>query len=152
LPAALLAHTLVFGHAHAAAGSFHGLAVGAGSAFGLMGLLFAAIAALRHTRADSPHIVITALTATGWLAALEAAESPHGIPVFLCLLAIAAATALVAAATHACTRTIAAIAWLFGTHAASSASLHVRGTRRAIRNRRTLGDFALFSRPPPALS
>jgi hypothetical protein len=152
LPAALLAHTLVFGHAHAAAGPFHGLAVSVGGSFALLAALFAGIAAVRHTRADSPHIVITALTATGWLAAIEAAESPHGIPIMLCLLATVAAAAIVAAATRACSQTIAEIVSLFGVHVTPRAASFVRNYRSSVLVRRNLGRFALFSRPPPQLS
>ncbi len=55
LPAALLAHTLLFGHAHAAAGSFHGSALGVGAAFALLAAALAGIALYVTARADSPH-------------------------------------------------------------------------------------------------
>jgi hypothetical protein len=152
LPAALVAHTLVFGQTHAVAGSFHGLAVGVGAGFALLAALLAGIAAARHTRADAPHVVITALTAIGWLAALEATESPHGIPVLLCLLALALATAIVATATRACAQTIAAIVSFFGVRTTARAALFAGHARFVVCRRHTIGEIAIFSRPPPALS
>lgn len=153
LPAALLAHTLVFGQAHAIAGSFHVAALAAGAASLAVAALLGAFAAVRREKSVAPHMLGMALSATAWLAALEAGESRHAIPTLFCLLAVAAAVWIVALLSQAYTQTVSTIATLFLardiTH--SSAFIARFDGGRVPRNH-TFSCFTLFSRPPPALS
>ncbi len=153
LPTALLAHAFVYGPSHAAAGPLHALAVEIGFGFGLLAALFTGLGLLRKTRCALPDGAVTLLSAAAWLATIEAVESPHAIPAVLCLFAIAAATASVSILLHAFEHTVVAVARLFGAHrgAARTVGTHTFSVA-APRCPRTLGQFALFSRPPPALS
>lgn len=153
LPAAFLAHTLVFGQAHAIAGPFHILALAAGAASLIAAALLGAFAALRRTGSISPHLLGTALSATAWLAALEAGETRHAIPTLLCLLALTAAAWIVAVLSSAYAHTVSAIAELFVSRTpASQHSFFHLFDADALPRRRTLRHLSLFSRPPPALS
>lgn len=153
LPAAFLAHTLVFGQAHAIAGSFHAIALAAGAASLFAAAVFSAFAALRRTESISPHLLGTALSATAWLAALEAGETRHAIPTVLTLLSVAAAALLVALLVGAYTHTVCAIAASFVRRTPAPRDLFVEVFIAAAPPRRTTCTYyTIYSRPPPALS
>lgn len=153
LPAALLAHTLVFGDSHVVGGSFHAYALEGSAVFAVLAALLASVAAVRGSRCWTPHVGGTALAAGAWLAALELRESPHAIPVALCLFALAAAAAILAAVVHAFARAVVTVAQFFDAYAKlESVSFVAAFSARIANRRRALRDFTLFSRPPPALS
>lgn len=152
LPAALLAHTLVFGQTHTIAGSFHVLVLAAGAASLFAAALFETLAALRRTKSISPHLLVTALSAVAWLTAVEAGETRHAIPTLLCLLAISAAAWIIALLSHACTHAVCAIAAMFVRRKPVD-TFAVQHLRAAVLPRpSTRAHFILFSRPPPVLS
>lgn len=153
LPAAFLAHTFVFGQAHTIAGSFHVLALAAVAASLFAAALFATCAALRRSQSVSPHLLGTALSATAWLAAVEAGEARHAIPTLLCLLAIAAAVWIVSALSRAYSHSVCAVATLFVRRTAAPRDLVIElFTAAALPRLRARARFELFSRPPPVLS
>jgi hypothetical protein len=153
LPAALLAHTFVFGSSHALGGSLHSLAVEIGAGFAAMAAVVLGLAAVRGNRSASISGSMLFLAAGGWFAAFEFTESAHAIPVLLCALAIAVAGAICAMAVSAYTHTVRAIVESFSARTrVASNSFHLRFSGGAFNQRRTFDGFALFSRPPPVLS
>jgi hypothetical protein len=152
LPAALLAHALLFGGQHAAGGVFHAETLGLGAGFAFLAALIASVAAVRRVRWSSP-VANTVVSAAIWFAAIERAEAPHRIPFALCALTLLAAAWLVGTALRAFTGVVTAIAHAWHVRKTPRRAPHVSKTfcfahstsGRAWR-------FALFPRPPPALS
>ena len=153
LPVALIAHTLVFGQAHAMGGERHGVAV-------YLAILFAAAAAvicgLRNARSKQARSLPPAallFTAGAWFAAFELTESAHAVPVLLCALAIVFAAAICGFALRAYAHTVHAIACFVSSRQALTPRAFVCWfSPGAFNLRHTFGAFALFSRPPPVLS
>ncbi len=152
LPAALLAHTLVFGAEHTVGGSLHSASLGLAFGFAFAGSLWAAVGAVRRLHC-LPRFVPLAFSAAAWLAALEALESPHAIPLLLCLVTVAVAASVVTVVLRAFALTVSTVASLLSSPVRRSPSAFFAdfiSRRPAVR--RTIVRFALFSRPPPALS
>jgi hypothetical protein len=153
LPAALLAHTFVFGSSHAFGGWLHPFAVQLGAGFATTAAVLLGLAAARGNRNASLSAGTLLLAAAAWFATFEFTESAHAIPVLLCALAIAIAGAICALAVSAYTHTVRAIAGCFSTRVRfTSRAFHLAFSGDAFNRRRTFDGFALFSRPPPVLS
>jgi hypothetical protein len=153
LPAALLAHTFVFGSSHAFGGWLHPLAVQLGAGFATLVAVVFGLAAARGNRSASLSAGTLFFAATAWFATFELTESAHAIPVLLCALAIAVAGAICALAVSAYAHTVRAIAGCFSTRVRfASRAFHLPFSGGAFNRRRTFDGFALFSRPPPVLS
>lgn len=153
LPAALLAHTFVFGTSHAIGGWLHPLAIQLGAGFAAVAAVALGVAAARGNRDASLSGGALFLASSAWFATFESTESAHAIPVLLCALAIAVAGAICALAVSAYTRTVRAIVECFSTCARFTASsFHSHFSAGAFNQRRSFTGFSLFSRPPPALS
>lgn len=150
LPAALLAHFLVFGNAHAAGGSAHGALVDAACAFGFLAALAFAIAACRRIRI-APSFTPIVLGAASWFAGVEFSEHQSAVPLLLSALAILLCSWLIRATVRAFAHVVVAIlaaAWI--------PARRDRGSRRSGYARNTIVRmrpayrFRIFSRPPPA--
>jgi hypothetical protein len=153
LPAALLAHALAFGQAHVLGGTLHSFAVQGAAGFALIAAIVASLAIARGERWDAPHAGAVAIAASAWLTLIELAEAPHAVPLLLCVLAILAATAIVSSVAAGYTHAVAAVVHVFGAHAKIDAPRFAFAfSSEAPSRRRTLPEFRLFSRPPPAFS
>jgi hypothetical protein len=153
LPAALLAHTFVFGRAHAIGGALSGAAMQAALGFAVLAAVLAGASAIVERRWRLPHAGALSVSASAWLAGLELVEARHAIPVLLCVLALAAAAMLLGCLVAAYTGTLAAIAVLaYERPNALRGSFAFRYAHTSPDRRRSRPVFELFSRPPPALS
>jgi hypothetical protein len=153
LPAALLAHALIFGQAHVLGGWLHSFALQGAAGFALIAATIASLTIARGQRCDALHVGALAFTATAWLALLELAEAPHAIPLMLCVLAILAATALVSFLAAGYAHTVAAVLHVFSARVKIGAPRFVFAcSPGASAQPRTVPQFSLFSRPPPSLS
>ena len=93
------------------------------------------------------------LTAGGWLTAFELIEAPHAVPILLCALALGAAALVFGCLLAAYTGTLVSVAALAYEHSGvAPAAFTISYARTSPNVRRARPEFALFSRPPPALS
>lgn len=153
LPAALLAHALVFGSAHAAGGSLHSVLLDLAGAFSALGIAIVALRARCSPRDIVPGTLPIAAAGALWFGAIEVGEHSHSVPIVVAILALLFAAWIVHAVLSAFAHTVYTIAVLLGTPL-------VRGQRRvtqrfeptALHARNHAHVFRLFSRPPPALS
>lgn len=153
LPAALLAHTLVFGGEHAAGGSMHALLFGLAASFGFLTTLLVAIAATRSMRGAAPRLWPVLSGAVVWYGATELYEHAHAVPVLLSVLALVLASAIVHAVLRAFAHTIVAIACSLWSALAKPKSLCASAIALAMPAlQRPAYRFRVFSRPPPVLS
>lgn len=154
MPAALLAHAFIFGNGHLAGGAFHAAFAQGGTACAFAALGAVLAASVRGRRSCAPYLAAIALATAAALAAIEAVESSHRIPLLLCLFAVAFAAALAYAAVHAFSASARAVAAVLSTRAKIAVSRCDRAGAFAARLLRinSAWHFALFSRPPPLLS
>lgn len=153
LPAALVSHAVIFGNAHAAGGNLHAASAYAAYIFALCAAFFAGAAAVRRNPCWRPHIAGITVAAAAWLALLEVRESPHATPALLCVFAVVAVSALFAVLSQTFTVALAAVAQAFQRRAVDATRQIVQHfSRLAQLYTSTCLHFALFSRPPPALS
>lgn len=153
LPAALLAHTLVFGGEHAVGGPMHALLFGLAASFGFLITLLVAIAAVRSMRGATPRFAAIFTGAALWFGGIELYEHGHGVPLLLSFLALLLASGIVRAVLRAFAHTVAIIAYALWSvltkPKAICASAIVLATPA---QQRPAYRFRVFSRPPPALS
>ncbi len=161
LPSALLAHAMVFGSDHAAAGAMHTAAL-AGACF-----MFFAVAALcaqrvatqgsvigARLRAVLPSIPSIAASASLWFALMESLEAAHAPALLLSIAALVLAAAIVQLAAR-CIGTLigdavlALIAFCVTAERALGHALQAPVVLVAVSSAHT---GRRFSRPPPALS
>lgn len=153
LPAALLAHTLVFHGTHEAGGSMHALLTATAGAFGFLAALIAAVLALRSMRDASPRFVPIVSGATAWFTAIEGFEHSRGVPAALTLLALLVCSWLVQTILRAFMQTVAAVAATLWTATAKFPELHSNAIALAAPAlQRPAYRFRIFSRPPPLFS
>lgn len=153
LPAALLAHALVFGGEHAAGGGTHALLFGLAAAFGFVATLFAAVAAARKFHVVAPRSICIAPGAALWFAGIEISEHTHTVPVALSALAILSASLIVRAVLYAFTHTVAAVAAALLCTTTKRRGLRVPAFARELPRRISPAyRFRVFSRPPPVFS
>jgi hypothetical protein len=153
LPAALLAHTFVFGSSHTIGGSLHSLVIQAGAGFAATVAAVLGASAVRGTRRAPVSGSVLLLAALAWFAAFEFSESAHAVPVLLCTLAIALAGAICGLAVSAYTQAVRAVVEALCVRTRIAAPcLRVATRAERLLVRRFIGVFSLFSRPPPALS
>lgn len=150
LPAALLAHTLTFGHGHAAGGRLHPLFLELAGGFAFLATLAIAIRASRRMRHTPANLLWIAVPAAGWFSGIEAGEAHHGIPRALSLLTILLAAWLVRAIVRAFAHTIVAVvASLWSRLREVRACVHRAELQRCLPALRPAYRFRVFSRPPP---
>ncbi len=162
LPAALVAHALVFGGEHAVGGALQSAALAAGALVLLLALALHSRDAVQGSvlasrlRSQMPSLIALLLCAGAWFAALELCESPHAIPLLAVAGAVAAACILLRAGITLFSRVIAnaAIAIIHALECTYAQELCLAcAIRIAPRPVRTLAHaIRLFSRPPPVLS
>lgn len=152
LPAALLAHAVVFGHGHVAGGSLHGIVLALAGSLAFFGLLISATALLRRIPGATPGIASIAACSALWLTAIERAEQPHALPILTMAAALLLAAAAVRLFATVFSRIVCAIAAIiaapFRNRLPRALFLRADAIPRA-RSAALL--FYLFSRPPPAL-
>lgn len=153
LPAALLAHILVFGHEHAAGGSMDGALVQMAVGFGFLSALVVAIGASRVIRAVVPRMSTVLAGSTLWFTAIEFTEAQHHLSPAIAIAALALASWIVVSILRAFAHTIVAIVQAVW-HARRGAprTLHAALSLLAPVPANAAHRFRIFSRPPPLLS
>lgn len=150
-PAALIAHTVAFGDGHVAGGSSHAALIDAAIACTVVGTAGVLAAALRRAN-GTPYLGTVALAAGAALAALEASESPHAIPIAVCIAALAFSAALIYAAARVFSTTVSAVAAAVVTRTTIARTMYAQFGNALLHLKDADWRFELFSRPPPALS
>lgn len=153
LPAALLAHTLVFHGAHEAGGSMHALLAAVAGVFGFVAALVAAFIALRTAKDLAPRFLPILSGAIAWFGAMEAFEHDRSVPIAVALVALAACAWLVRIILRAFMHTVVAVVatlWVALSKIPELCSHAIVLTAPALQ--RPAYRFRIFSRPPPALS
>lgn len=150
LPAALLAHTVVFHGEHQAGGSFHGLLAMLAGFFGFTAALTLALLAVRNLRGISPRFAPIFTGAIVWFGGIEFIERDAGVPVVVALLALIACAWLVQAVLRAFAHTVAAIVCTLWCMIAKLPQLRFHTIDLgAPALQRPAYRFRVFSRPPP---
>ncbi|HET7813391.1 MAG TPA: hypothetical protein VFL13_03375 [Candidatus Baltobacteraceae bacterium] len=163
LPAALVAHALVFGGDHAVAGALQSGLCGAGA-------LAFAFAALVHTgkrlqqgsvaaarlRLLLPNLALLLGSSGAWFALFEFCESPHAHAPVAIAAALALACVAIRSIVFVLTRALASVGFALLQAVSLAPSFTATPLRRMQRAPMPLFALAyserLFSRPPPALS
>ncbi len=165
IPAAIVAHMLLFGQSHQLGGSLQDLFLSGALAAALGGLVFFGSLALAATRFQCGGSILAARLssrlpgivplagATGfWYALIEAAEPRHeGLPLLAVVAALACAAVLIFFIARAAVRWLAHIAVVFCTLAFAPRALAFaprRYERRAFGKGR-IAASRRFARPPP---
>jgi hypothetical protein len=150
LPAALLAHTLVFNGGHEAGGSMHALLFGLASGFAFLAALIVALVAMRRARDITPRFIPILAGAIAWFGAIEAFEGDRGVPIAMALLALALCSWIVRAVLRAFAHTVAAVICTLWSAFAKFPELCSSAIALAAPAlQRPAYRFRIFSRPPP---
>jgi hypothetical protein len=153
LPAALMAHTLVFHGAHQAGGSIHALLAVFAGAFGFAAALAVAVIALQRVRGIAPRFVPIFSGAVTWFGAIEFFERDAGVPIVLALLALALCSWFVQAVLRAFAATVIAVVCTLWSALAKLPEICSNAIALAAPPlQRPAYRFRVFSRPPPLLS
>ena len=151
LPAALLAHAVVFGGEHTVGGPAHAIVLDLGAVSAFLAALCLAICAVRRRRAV-PHFVSLLAGSAVWFAAIELCERPHGIPLFAVALALLLGSWLVRTVLLAFAQTILAVAAIVSAIRLAPQPVYARVISAPPRMRAAAHRLRLFSRPPPLFS
>lgn len=153
LPAALLAHTLVFNGTHEAGGSAHALLYVLAGAFGFFAALAVALVATRRMREVAPRFLPILCGAMAWFAAIESFERDAAVPVGIALLALIVCSWIVRTVLRAFAQTVAAVVCTLWSAIAKLPRLCANAIElSAPVQQRPAYRFRIFSRPPPLLS
>jgi hypothetical protein len=150
LPAALLAHTLVFKSGHEAGGSMHALLFGLAGGIAFAAALAVALLALRTVRGVAPRFVPILAGSAAWFAAMEFIEHDRTVPIAVALFALAACSWFVRAVLRAFAQTVIAVVstlWSTLTKFPELCSNAIALAAPALQ--RPAYRFRIFSRPPP---
>jgi hypothetical protein len=153
LPAALLAHTLVFNGTHEAGGSIHALLYGLAGAFGFVAALPIVLFAMRRIRGVAPRLVPIFSGAVAWFAGIESFEHDRAVPITIALLALALCSWIVRTVLRAFAQTVVAVVCTLWCATANLPQLCSNAIELAAPVlQRPAYRFRIFSRPPPLLS
>jgi hypothetical protein len=94
LPAAIAAHSAIFGGAHLLGGADHAMVWALCAAFAGIAVTAAIVSAAKRARANVPSATELLAGTAGWFCAIELCEQPHAVPVLqavalLCIAALA---------------------------------------------------------------
>jgi hypothetical protein len=152
LPAALLAHVLLFGNEHTLAGSLHGAALSLGTSFAFFATLLAAVAAVRRWKSPRIHLLAMTGGAAAWFAGIELCEQSHAVSFLAAAVAVAFASWLVRVVLLAFAQTFAAIVAVLTGVFSPAPRQASRAPYTCAPSRSTAHTLRLFSRPPPAFA
>ena len=153
LPAALLAHQLVFGGSHEAAGALHALAMELGGGCAFLATLLLVIGAARYLRSVVPGLPVVLAGAAAWFAAIELCERAHNVPIVFAIAALLLASWIVRAIASAFAQTVVAIVTALWSALRFFVKPHsARALRWAPSIEIAAHRLRLFSRPPPLAS